>query len=251
VCLTRLARVAVAQGRFSTAQRLVQEAMEIADATEHPLTRADACCQLGVIAAVQGDAARAVPLLERALHVADEHHIRVLHPLLPAYLGYALALVGRREAAMGALARVLEDGPSGLRNVAMGHAWAVAAAGLREAGNLAASRSAAERGLELVKRRGERVYEPETLLQLAIADASDAPPRWPDAESRYEETLAKATSMGLRPIVAHCHLGLGRLHGARGNASTAREHLDRAAVMFREMDMTSWVAQAEAARSGS
>ena len=64
--------------------------------------------------------------------------------------------------------------------------------------------------------------------------------RRPDGAAR---TLAEA--LGLRPLVAHCHLGLGTLHQRTGKNAQAREHLTAATTMYREMDMRFWLEQAE------
>ena len=55
-----------------------------------------------------------------------------------------------------------------------------------------------------------------------------------------------AGGLGMRPLVAHCHLGLGKLSRRTGKQDQAREHLTTATTMYREMDMTYWLEQAEA-----
>ena len=50
----------------------------------------------------------------------------------------------------------------------------------------------------------------------------------------------------MRPLVAHCRLGLGRLYRRTGNRDPALEHLTTATTMYREMGMTYWLEQAEA-----
>jgi uncharacterized protein HemY len=50
-----------------------------------------------------------------------------------------------------------------------------------------------------------------------------------------------------RPLVAHCHLGLGRLYERTNKHQEAREHLTTAAAMYREMGMTFWLEKAKAA----
>jgi len=67
-----------------------------------------------------------------------------------------------------------------------------------------------------------------------------------DAESSYREALTLAGELGMRPLVAHCHLGLGKLDRRTGKRDRAREHLATAATMYREMDMRFWLEQAEA-----
>jgi hypothetical protein len=51
---------------------------------------------------------------------------------------------------------------------------------------------------------------------------------------------------GKRPLVAHCHLGLGTLSRRTGKREQARQHLTTATTMYREMDMRFWLEQAEA-----
>jgi hypothetical protein len=49
----------------------------------------------------------------------------------------------------------------------------------------------------------------------------------------------------MRPLVAHCHLGLGKLLPAHGKRDQAHEHLITATTMYREMDMSFWLEQAQ------
>jgi hypothetical protein len=56
-----------------------------------------------------------------------------------------------------------------------------------------------------------------------------------------------AEELGLRPLVAHCHLGLARLHRGAHAREQAQEHFTTATTMYREMGMRRWVEQAEAA----
>ena len=49
------------------------------------------------------------------------------------------------------------------------------------------------------------------------------------------------------PLVAHCHLGLGELYRRAGKRQQAQEHLATATTMYREMGMSFWLEQAEAA----
>ena len=73
------------------------------------------------------------------------------------------------------------------------------------------------------------------------------PPRCRQAEAHYQQALALAEELGMRPLVAHCHLGLGRLYGQTGRGEQARAALSTAIDLYRAMDMTFWLPQAEAA----
>jgi hypothetical protein len=50
----------------------------------------------------------------------------------------------------------------------------------------------------------------------------------------------------VHPLIAHCHLGLGKLYRRAGKREQAQEHLTIAMTMYREMGMTYWLEQAEA-----
>jgi hypothetical protein len=51
----------------------------------------------------------------------------------------------------------------------------------------------------------------------------------------------------MRPLVAHCHLGLGTLYAKAGRQEQARCELSTAIDLYRTMDMTFWLPQAQAA----
>ena len=47
----------------------------------------------------------------------------------------------------------------------------------------------------------------------------------------------------MRPLTAHCHLGLGKLYRRIGETEHARENLTIAMTMYREMEMNFWLKQ--------
>ena len=71
-------------------------------------------------------------------------------------------------------------------------------------------------------------------------------PRRATAEANYRAALELADELGMRPLVAHCHLGLGTLYRRTGKREQAQEHLTTATTMYREMDMRFWLEKAEA-----
>jgi tetratricopeptide (TPR) repeat protein len=85
------------------------------------------------------------------------------------------------------------------------------------------------------------------LLRL-LGDIAAHPDRFEadTAEAHYRQALALADELGLRPLLAHCYLGLGALYRRAGTRQQAREHLTTAATMFGEMDMRYWQERAEA-----
>ena len=67
------------------------------------------------------------------------------------------------------------------------------------------------------------------------------------AADHYQQALVLAEELGMRPLQAHCHHGLGRLYHQTGRAEQARVALAAAIDLYRAMDMTFWLPQAEAA----
>ena len=68
-----------------------------------------------------------------------------------------------------------------------------------------------------------------------------------EAASHAREALALAGELGMRPLVAHCHLGLGTLYIKTGRQEQARTELSTAMEMYRAMEMTFWLPETEAA----
>jgi tetratricopeptide (TPR) repeat protein len=121
---------------------------------------------------------------------------------------------------------------------------------LAEACLLAADRtgaqSAGERALALARRHEERGNEAYALRLLgAIAADTDSPDQ-EQAESYYRQALAVAEELGMRPLVAHCHLGLGTLYQRIGRREQAQAELATAIEMYRAMEMAFWLEKAEA-----
>jgi hypothetical protein len=50
----------------------------------------------------------------------------------------------------------------------------------------------------------------------------------------------------MRPLVAHCHLDLGKLYRRTDKREQAQEHLATATTMYGEMGMTYWREKGEA-----
>jgi hypothetical protein len=72
---------------------------------------------------------------------------------------------------------------------------------------------------------------------MAIGNTADAA----SAETQYADSLSLAAELGMRPLAAHCRLGLGKLHQRMGSRGQAQEHLAAAAAMYRGMGMRWWL----------
>jgi sugar phosphate isomerase/epimerase len=115
------------------------------------------------------------------------------------------------------------------------------------AGRLDEAVQFATRVAQLAAERGFRGTQAWISHLLGEISARRSPPEVAGADEHYGHALALAGELGMRPLVAHCHFGLGKLYGRTGDGVKAQEHLITAATMYREMDMGFYLAQAEAA----
>jgi tetratricopeptide (TPR) repeat protein len=66
------------------------------------------------------------------------------------------------------------------------------------------------------------------------------------AEAHYSAATALASALGMRPLLAHCHYGLGILYNRIGRPEQARTELVAAIELYRAMEMIFWLERAEA-----
>ena len=112
------------------------------------------------------------------------------------------------------------------------------------AGDEPEARAASAEALDLARRHGMRGYEAYALR--VGAEAWRLASVFQGAAAAYESGLDIAESLGMRPLVAHCHLGLAKLHRHTDKRKQAEQHLTTATTMYREMAMRFWLEQAEA-----
>ena len=110
-------------------------------------------------------------------------------------------------------------------------------------GKISEATAHAQEALALAQRLGARGSEAHALcLNGDVASARGVD----HADGYYGRALALAEPSSMRPLVAHCHLGLGKMHRRAGNHGRDQGELGIATAMYREMEMPYWVERAEA-----
>jgi tetratricopeptide (TPR) repeat protein len=232
-------------GDFPAALASAREALRVATEIHHPTSLAVANRGLGFVLSLRGQVQDALPFLERALVIAREHELFQATIFSSAYLAYAHALLGERERVSEYLALALEKSTWPIRAHWSGFGFVTASAYLA-AGRRGEAHAEIRQGLAAAAARNARGYRAPLLrLQAEILGQQDKA----GARERLEEALALAAELGMRPEVAHCHLGLGTLARREGKSRLTAEHLTTAMAMYREMEMRLWLGQAEAATS--
>jgi len=164
-----------------------------------------------------------------------------------AALGAAYTLAGRVADAVSLLTQALEQTITTevvdfqvLCSLPLGEAQMLS-------GRLEEAHTLTERALALACEHQQRVYQAYALRLLGEVTTRREPLESTQAEVYYHQALALAEELGMRPLQAHCHHGLGTLYAQTGQREQARAALTAALALYRDMDMTFWLPQTEAA----
>jgi tetratricopeptide (TPR) repeat protein len=167
---------------------------------------------IGLLSLCQGDLPRALPWLERAIGICHEVDLPIFFPWMAAALGAVYTLGGRVADAVPLLTQALAQTMAtemivqqALYQLSLGEARLLA-------GCLEEAHTCAEHALALAREHGEHGHQAYTLRLLGEIHTRRNPPEIELAETHYRQALALAEELGMRPLQAHCHLGLGALY---------------------------------------
>jgi tetratricopeptide (TPR) repeat protein len=223
------------------------EALRLAEPTQHATTVGLAYRAAGMLHLARGDWAQASKLSEHGFNVFRTGNVVIQLPSALAASAWALAQLGETHEARNRI----RQGEQVIERFAttniVGHlAWSYHALGRAALllGRFDDARRLADRAVQFSPRHPG--FSAHALLLLGdIAthpDGFDAD----GGEARYHEALALAEPRGMRPLVAHCQLGLAALYRRLGKRSRARAHLTAARTLYRQMDMRFWLERVEA-----
>jgi predicted ATPase/class 3 adenylate cyclase len=246
LCRVWLAFALGETGVFDEGDAHGHEAIQVAEALGSPYSLCWALLGLAQLQSLKGQLNQAARLLERAVTQCQDWNFTLMSPMVMAPLGHVYAWSGR-----------LEEGVSWLRQAvtayeAAGVGWrhSISVAQLGEAYLLADraedARACADRAVTLARERGEQGYEAWALRLVAEVASHGPRPDVGTAKANYGTSIALASELGMRPLLAHCHLGLCRLYRQTGKREQAHEHLTTATKMYREMNMRFWLPKVEA-----
>jgi tetratricopeptide (TPR) repeat protein len=239
-----LGRCLAELGSFPDGVALVESVMQIVDESERPFTQVAACRDFGHVALTRGDFDRATPALERGVAVCRAAPVPGLFPISASLLGAAYVATGRVAEALPLLEQAVERAAWSRLTYGQSLWTSLLAEGYLRAGRLDEANARALEAAEFARTHNERAHQASALRLLGEIHAHHSAVEL--AEAYYHQALTLAEELGMRPLVAHCHLGLGKLYRRMGRRQEAQEHLTTATSMYREMGMTYWLERAEA-----
>ena len=241
-----LARSLAELGRFAEAAEYEAEAIRLAEPTQHAHTIGLAHSAASTLHLLKGDWTKARSPIERWVAVLRTGNLVNLPPAVASsawvlgQLGEASEALNRLREGEQLLERLAARGFVG----ALGSSYHSLGRASLCLGRLDEARRLADHALEASPHQPGFAAHALHLL----GDIATHPDRF-DAESgeaHYRHALALAEPRGMRPLVAHCHLGLAKLYQRTGKRQDAQAHLTTATTMYREMDTRFWLEQAEA-----
>jgi DNA-binding NtrC family response regulator/tetratricopeptide (TPR) repeat protein len=234
-------------GGFAEGRGVAEDAVRLAEAVSQPFSIALALMGVGLLARRQGDVHTAIPVLERGLALSQSANIPLYFSQTTPMLGAAYALAGRAAEALQLLDQVLGRVITGTHM----YFHALVLTELSEAclliGRVEEASALAGRLLELSRTHIGRGYQAHARRLLGEVAMRRDPPDVDQALAHYRQALALSEDLGMRPLQAHCHLGLGTLYAKIGRPEQAGTELSTAIELYRSMEMTFWLPQAEAA----
>ncbi len=235
-------------GYFRDAAVALEEAVHLAAECRSDFSQSFAAFGAGYLCFVRGDGLReTIPLLERSVVLCRDKDIYILLPFVASTFGWVLARTGQIREGIELVEEALQAAVS--RRVMIGRSWTLALAGevYLLAGQTDEAITNARGALDLARAQEERGFEAWSLQVLGSIYLHGYPHNVMEAGKSHQESMALAQELGMRPLVAHCHLGLGKLDAKTGQRDEACVHLRTAATMYRAMDMRFWLEHAEAA----
>jgi predicted ATPase/class 3 adenylate cyclase len=199
-------------GDFVEGHSAAEEAVRLAEAVEQPYSMAYALSCVGLLSRRQGALYTAIPVLERGVALCQSVNIPHFFPQTAAILGTAYALAGRLADALLLLDQTLERVASGSRILNYALVLAELSETLLLVNRADEASALAGRLHDLSRTHTGRGYQAHAYRLLGEVAMRRESPDVEQAVSHYRQALALAEELGMRPLQAHCHLGLGTLY---------------------------------------
>jgi tetratricopeptide (TPR) repeat protein len=232
-------------GDFAEGARIGEEAVRLAEAGAQPNSMVIVLYCVGLCYRRQGVLQKVIPMLERGLALVQSAGLALQFPITASLLSAVYALAGRAAEALPLLDQMLERLATGRRMLHQALVLTELSEACLLVGRVDEASALAARLLELSHTHTGYVYQAHACRLLGEVARRREPPDLDQAATHYRQALALAEEVGMRPLQAHCHFGLGTLYAKTDQAEQARVELSTAINLYRAMEMTFWLPEAE------
>jgi class 3 adenylate cyclase/tetratricopeptide (TPR) repeat protein len=226
-------------GRFAEAAQCGAELLKLAESLQQPFALGGAHQSMAAVHLLRGDWERARSWIEQAVAVFRTRNMAIVLPGAIATSAWVLAQLGEVDES---LTRLQEGDELLDRQVAQGKITQLLSGAYHDLaraclvlGRYGDTRRLVDRAVRFsVGRPGAMTHALQLQGDIAThSESFDAE----TGEAHFRQALALAEPRGMRPVVAHCHLGLSKLYRYVGKHEKADEYFTAARTLYREMDM--------------
>ena len=236
-----------ALGAFTEGRRYGEEALCLAMSNRQSDATIIAHGCLGLISLEQGHVEAAIQVLAQGLTLCQACGNRDWSISIAAGLGYAYALTRQGEEGLMLLEEAIREGLHTGKRFAQAIVLTRLSAVELLVGRHDEARRHVHQAFDLAQQQQARGDEARALCQLATLHTDAESLDLAQAEASYRQALTLADDLGMRPLQAHCHLGLGTLSANIGRHDEACTELQTAIELYRAMDMIFWLPRTEEA----
>jgi len=231
------------RGEFGAALACGDEAVYIAEAVDHLVSRIYAYMAIGIVYSRKGSFDLATEALERAYQMSKRANLRMLRATIAGYLGRTYTLSGDAATAI----KILNEAIEAAANMELMVDQAMRLMHLGEAYLHIGQPAEATRIAHLAIRQSRDYHQhgARAWALWLLGEINARTDNLPAAESHYRKAMALASELEMKPLVAHCHFGLGKEQERAGQNERREEHLCAAENIYRSLEMTTWLRQIE------
>jgi len=234
-------------GEFKEAEEWGQQGIEIAEQGKNLFSSTWVYACLGLVYLLHGKLDSAIKTLERGLALCRDADVLASFSFTAASLVQAHSLLGHPDHALPILEEAVGPEKVSFSTVPMIYPLMALAEAYRLKGQIESAIHYVEKALSIFRQNGGRGFGAWALYYMAKIQCDYGPDHMQQSIHSYGQAKEQAAELGMRPLLAHCHMGLGQLYLKGGRSEEARSELTAALDLYSSMGMSFWLPQAEAA----
>jgi len=234
-------------GEFEEAEERAVQGVQIAEQGNNLFSTTFAHSFLGTVYLLRGALDQAVKSLEKALDMCREFDVLSAFSFTAASLGHVRSLLGHPDHALPILEDAVRPEKASFSAVPSSYPLSALAEVYRLKGDTKKAMQNIEEALSIFRQNGEQGFGAWAHYYMAKIQSDGGHEQIGQALHSYQQAKEQATKLGMRPLLAHCHMGIGEVYIRTGLREEARSELLAAIELYRCMDMAFWVPKAESA----
>jgi tetratricopeptide (TPR) repeat protein len=234
-------------GEFEEAEERALQGVEIAEQGNNLFSTTFAYAYFGAVYLLHGKLDRATQMLERALALCREADVVSAFSFTAGCFGHAQSLLGHPEQGLPLLWEAVKPQKMSFSIVPSAYPLTALAEAYRLKGDTKKALQNAEEALSIFRQNGEQGFAAWALYYLAKIQFDEGSEQLEQAMLSYRQAKEQAAGLRMKPLLAHCHMGLGEAYVKNGLNKEAHSELVAAIELYRSMDMAFWLPKAESA----